>query len=142
MTKKKDETPVSEAVSKRIEQYVLIRDKLKELDDEFEKKRAPLVEVQNLISGYLQSVLDTIGPEASIKTSMGTCFCTTRYTASLADPDIFMKHVISTGKFELLDRRANATAVKDYAHANAGALPPGVNLNAMRSLSVRRKSGK
>jgi hypothetical protein len=43
-------------------------------------------------------------------------------------------------KFELLDRRANATAVKAYVK-DTNQLPPGCNLNAIQSIGVRRKPG-
>jgi hypothetical protein len=52
-----------------------------------------------------------------------------------------MDHVTGTGQFELLERRASATAVKDYAGKH-GALPPGVKLNALRIVGVRKPGAK
>lgn len=127
-------------VDTRVNQYVQIRDRLKEMDEEFEKKKAPLVEIQNLLTGWMMQFLEKTGAE-SVKTAHGTCYASTRYTASLADPDAFMQYVISHGKFELLDRRANTTAVKDFVADNK-VLPPGCNLNAMRTIGVRRSSKK
>lgn len=124
-------------VNTRVSQYVQVRDALKALEEEYERKKAPLVELQNLLNGWLMDVLDKAGAD-SIKTDAGTCYLSTRYTASLADPDAFMKHVISTGQYELLDRRANATAVKDYVKAHNN-LPPGANLSAVKTLGVRRR---
>jgi len=51
-----------------------------------------------------------------------------------------MKFVVDNNKFELLDRRANATAVKDYVAAN-NVLPPGCNLSAICTVGVRRPPG-
>lgn len=121
----------------RVQQYVQVRDALKALDDEYQKKREPLIEVQNLLTGWIMEFLNKTGSQ-SVKTVHGTCYQSTRYTASLADPDAFMKFVIANGKFDLLDRRANATAVKDYVAENAGQLPPGANLSAVKTLGVRR----
>lgn len=128
---------VKAKVNQRVAQYVQIRDALKALEEEYEKKKQPLVDAQNMLTGWLQDFLEKAGAD-SIKTDAGTCYNSTRYTASLADPDAFMKHVVSTGQFELLDRRANATAVKDYVK-NHGNLPPGANLSAMKTLGVRRR---
>ncbi len=140
MNDKSVEALPTDVIAKRVHQYVQIRDKLKEMDDAHEKKRAKLVEVQNLLSGYMEGFLEKIGAQ-NIKTPFGTCHRTTRYTTSLADPDAFMTFVKTSGKFELLDRKANATAVKDYVGEH-GALPPGVNLSALRSVGVKRAAKK
>lgn len=81
--------------------------------------------------------LEKTGSE-SVRTAHGTCYASTRHTASVSDADAFMKYVLDHQAFELLDRRANSTAVKDFVKAN-NSLPPGVNLNAMRTIGVRKK---
>lgn len=124
-------------VDKRIAQYIAIRDKLKAMDEAHEKKKEPLVTIQNLLTGWMMALLDKTG-STSIKTKHGTCIASTRYTASLADPSVFMKYVIDNQKFDLLDRRANSTAVKEYVQEHSK-LPPGVNMSAIRTLGVRRK---
>jgi hypothetical protein len=136
MTDKTVEALPDDVIARRIHQYVQIRDKLKAMDEEHEEKREKLVKIQSLLSGYMEQFLEKVGAQ-NIKTPFGTCHRTTRYTSSLADPDAFMNFVTSTGKFELLDRRANSEAVKDYVNEH-GVLPPGVNLSALRSIGVRR----
>jgi hypothetical protein len=59
----------------------------------------------------------------------------------LADPEAFMKYVIDNQAFDMLDRKANVTAVKEYVQ-ETGALPPGVNLSSIKTIGVRRASGK
>lgn len=125
-------------VETRVSQYVAVRDKIKEMNEAHEKKCAPLLELQNMLSGWLQHHLEKFGSE-SVRTAAGTVYLSTRFTASLADPDIFMKFVIEHERFELMDRRANATAVKDYVQER-GVLPPGVNLNGIKTVGVRRAS--
>lgn len=136
MNDKTVEALPTDVIARRVAQYVQIRDKLKVMDEEHEKKREKLVLVQSLLSGYMEKFLEQIGA-TNIKTPYGTCHRTTRYTSSLADADAFMNFVTSTGKFDLLDRRANSTAVKEYVQEH-GVLPPGVNLTALRSIGVRR----
>ena len=96
--------------------------------------------MQNVLTTWLQDFLETAGAQ-SVKTKEGTVYASTRYTASLADPQAFMDYVIKHTAFDLLDRKANATAVRDFVE-NHNALPPGVNLNAIRTVGVRRAAGR
>lgn len=130
----------SVTVEKRVSQYIQIRDKIKELNTAHEESIKPLVDLQNSLTGWLQSFLEQAGAD-SIKTSNGTCYSTTRYSASLADPEVFMKFVKDNNNFDLMDRKANVTAVRDYVEEH-GALPPGVNLSSIKTVGVRRASGK
>jgi hypothetical protein len=129
---------VNSKASTRIEQYLQVRNKLKVLDEEHEARRAPYVELQNMLSGWLEDFMKKTGSE-SIKTEHGTCYTKTRYTASLADPEAFMKFVVDNKLYDLLDRKANSPAVKEYVETNK-ALPPGCNLNAIKSVGVRTAS--
>lgn len=122
---------------KRIEQYIAVRDKIKELEDRHTEALKPLHEIKAMLSGWLQQFLDTTGSEA-VKTEHGTAFLTTRYSATLADPKAFMDFVIANQKFDLLDKRANAPAVRDYVEANK-TLPPGCTLTPVQTVGVRRK---
>lgn len=127
-------------VETRVKQYIATRDALKKMDEEHENRRRPLVELQNMLTGWMQKFLEKAGAE-SIRTSEGTCYTSTRYTASLADPEAFMQYVINNNAFDLLDRKANSTAVRAYVDEK-GALPPGVNLSSISTIGVRRASGK
>ena len=127
---------MSEDIDKRVEQYVQVRDKIKALDEQHDLARKPLLEIQEILSGKLREFLETNKLE-NLRTKHGTCYVSTRYTASLADPEIFMDFVIKNNKFELMDRRANATAVRGYVEEHKN-LPPGVNLNGVQTVGVRR----
>lgn len=131
---------VQVTVDQVVEAFVANRDALKKMDEEHEERRSKLVATQNLLTEWMMQFLKTSNA-SSVKTAHGTCYASTRYTASLADPEAFMRFVIDNGKFELLDRRANATAVRDFV-AEAGGLPPGCNLSALQTIGVRRANGK
>ena len=131
---------MSEDMEKRVQQYIDVRDALKRVDERWEAERKPLLEIQEALAGRIQQFMDENSLQ-NLKTKSGTAYVSIKYTASLADPDVFMKFVISTGKFELLDRRANSTAVKDYVAAN-NELPPGCNLNGISQVGVRRPAKK
>ena len=130
---------MSEDMDKRVEQFIQVRDTLARLEAEHEKKIAPLLEVKELLSGMMQDFLDANKLD-NCKTAHGTFHRTTRYTASLADPDAFMNFVIANKLFDLLDRRANATKVRDYVQ-KTNQQPPGCNLNAVQTIGVRRRPG-
>lgn len=127
-------------VEQRVAEYIACRDAINTMKEKHEQELKPLVELQNMLTGWLQRFMDAAGAE-NIKTAHGTCYTSTRFTASLADPEAFMKHVLSTQSYDLLDRKANVTAVKDYV-AEHGTLPPGVNLSSISTVGVRRASGK
>ncbi len=127
-------------VDKRVEQYIKVRDAIKAANDAHEASIKPLVELQNMLTGWMQNFMETAGAD-NIKTSSGTCYSSTRYSASLADPEAFMNFIKTTSNYDLLDRKANVTAVRDYVEEH-GALPPGVNLSAIKTVGVRRASGK
>lgn len=127
-------------VEQRVSEYIKTRDAIAKAKAKHEEDIAPLVDLQNKLTGWLQSFLETAGAD-SVKTSNGTCYSTTRYTASLADPEAFMAFVKTTENYDLLDRKANVTAVREYVDTNSQ-LPPGVNLSAIKTVGVRRASGK
>lgn len=128
-----DQTPPIET---RIGQYVQLRDKIKAEDDAHKEKMKPYREALEKLNGVLLDHLNKIGGD-SVKASTGTVYRTVKKTASLEDADSFMRHVIGSEAWELLDRKANATAVEDFVKEN-GVLPPGVKFNTTQVVGVRR----
>lgn len=128
--------PASAGATHLVKNYVAIRDRIKELNEAHDAAMKPYIEVQNALTAKLQEVLETADAQ-SIKTSEGTVYASTRYSASLADPKAFMDYVIENKQFDLMDRKANATAVRDFVEVK-GSPPPGVNLSAIRTIGVRR----
>lgn len=133
-------TAVTEDMEKRTEQFINVRDTIKRIEDETKAKLKPLREVQEILAGRIQAFMVANKLE-NLKTAAGTCYTSTRVTASLADPEAFMKYVIDHAAFDLIDRRANATAVTDFVKKNK-ALPPGCNLNHIETVGVRRAGSK
>jgi hypothetical protein len=129
-------TPAQPNIDARVEQYVRLRDTIKQMDDahkaKMEKFREALEQLNSLLLNHLQMInID------SAKTSAGTVYRTERATASIEDGDAFMRFVIGDQAFEMLDRKANVTAVQDYAKEH-GVLPPGVKLTTVQKVNVRR----
>lgn len=130
--------PALGTVEDAIKLYIEKRELLAKMDAEHEKAKEPHIALQNKLTGWLQNFMETNKCD-SLKTAEGTCYIKTKYTASLADPEIFMAFVKSTDSFDLLDRKANVTAVKAYVEEHK-TLPPGVNLSAFQACGVRRAS--
>jgi hypothetical protein len=132
-----DQERTAANVDECAEVFVAVRDKLKAMDEAHELARKPWLEKKEKLSGWLLNFLETNGLD-NAKTRHGTVHTTTRSSASLADAEAFMQYVIAHNEFDLLDRRANATAVKQFVKEHDGNLPPGVNLTSMVTVGVRR----
>jgi hypothetical protein len=89
------------------------------------------------IEAILMDNLNNLGAD-SLKTERGTCFKRVETSVTVASPAEFQRHVIGTQEWELIDFRANKTAVKSFVEENGGKTPPGVNMNQTIVLSVRR----
>lgn len=123
-----------------VAKYIAIRDRRREIKKSFDTEDKELRDVQELLAGRLRMFMDENKLE-NLKTAHGTCYTTTQFSASLADPDAFMAYVVANQKFDLLDRRANATAVKAFVEVHHSP-PPGCNLSAIQQVGVRRKGEK
>lgn len=123
-------------IDRKIEQYIELRDVRQALKRKFEEKDHDLRIVQEVLEGQLSEFMATHGVQ-NVASKHGTAYVTVRYSASLADPDAFMRFVIDNRAFDLLDRRANANAVRDFMSEHK-VEPPGVKLSALQHVGVRR----
>ena len=100
-------------VAKRVEQYVKLRDKIKEIKDRQKNELKPFNETLEQLNALLLAHLNGLNGN-SVATDAGTVYRTEKKSASLADAEAFMKYVVANGAFDLLDRKANVTAVEDH----------------------------
>lgn len=129
---------MAEDMEKRVAQYVQVRDYIKKMDDEHEAKMKPSKDMLQKLAGIIHRFLEDNKLE-NLRTTAGSCYISTRWTATVQDADVFFKFVIDNEEFDLLERRASATAVRAYVDEHKS-LPAGVNLNAIASVGVRRPS--
>lgn len=127
---------MNDDMEKRTSQFIQVRDRIKEIEKEHSERIKPLKELQEILAGRIQAFMAANNLE-NLKTAAGTCYISSRSTASLADPEAFMNYVIENKMFDLMDRRANTTAVKAFVKKNK-ALPPGCNLSTIETVGVRR----
>jgi hypothetical protein len=133
-----DDTEVD--LEKRIGQFVKLRDLKAEIAQKHAEELKPINEALDQLKEVMKAGLDKLNID-SAKTSCGTASFTTKASASIADKDAFWAHVVTQGAWELLDYKANVTAVKDYIENNNGNQPPGVNYSSFRDINVRRPTG-
>lgn len=122
-----------------IAEYVGLRDGKKAADKAYEEwldqhynRRLRQIEIA------LLEQLNKQGAE-SIKTPAGTAFKSTETSITVADGGQFQRFVIGSNLWELVDFRANKTAVKEFLESQK-ALPPGLNHSETYVVRVRRAS--
>lgn len=124
-------------VNVRIKQYVALRDKIKALDEAHKVKMAPFREMLEAIGGLLLDHLKNIAAD-SVSTPSGTVYQTVKNSASIADGKAFWDYVEKNKSWDLIDRKANVSAVQDFIEKYSTP-PPGINFTSMLAVGVRRK---
>jgi hypothetical protein len=130
----------SEKMDRYVAHYIALRDRRKVLKDAYEAEDKGLRDLQTQVEGKLREFMDAHGLE-NLKTAHGTCYTSTKFTASVQDAEVFMEFIKRTQAWDLIERRANATAVKDFIKEH-NQEPPGVHLSAIQTVGVRRLSEK
>lgn len=119
-----------------VAQYVEVRDKKEEMRAAYKAKAKKYDEALAKIEAILMKNMDTLGME-SARTAGGTCYVSTRSSATVADRDAFLEFVENNGAWDMLESRCAKTAVEQYLEAE-GHLPPGINRRVERTLNVNR----
>jgi hypothetical protein len=126
-------------LEKRTQQYVMLRDKIKVLTDEFKQILKPYQDALEQLENVMLAALNEQNVQ-SIKTNAGTFYKTIQASATIADSDQFTRFVIGSEAWDLVDWRANKSAVQALVDAS-GAAPPGVNYSTHIKVNVRRANG-
>ena len=94
----------------RVEQYIKLRDHIKSITEKHEAELAPFKDLLERMNAAMLQRLNDLGGD-SLKAEKGTVYRTERKAASIADADAFMDFVVANNAWDLLDRKANKTAV-------------------------------
>ena len=124
-------------VDQMVSYYLGLRNKIKEEDDAHKAKMKPMREALDTLEGMLLSAVQTTGGDSISVKGVGTVYKTTKKAATIADGDAFRRHVIGSEDFELIDWRANVSAVEARIAAD-GEPPPGVNWSTHVTVNVRK----
>jgi hypothetical protein len=122
-----------------VEEYIHLRDlkaKAKETFAEF--CHVNYNERMDAIEGELLNLLNAMGVD-SLAGKTGTAYKNISTSVTIADAREFRRHVIGTEGWDLIDWRANKTAVNELVEQGEP-VPPGVNRTAIYTIGIRRKS--
>jgi hypothetical protein len=114
--------------------YRQLKAKVAELEAKNKKELEPFKSKMMELEGHIDTFLAE-HQLVNIKTKYGTAYWKTKWSASLVDPDKFVQFVRESERWELMDRKANVAAVRDYAK-DKGELPPGAKLDSMRKVHI------
>lgn len=101
-------------------------------DDSGDKGKQDKIEVE-FLKRFQARGIDNVSAR-----SVGTAYMTTRSSVTVADRDAFLGYIRDNDAWELLENRANKTAVEQHVETNND-LPPGVNQSVTQVVNFRRK---
>lgn len=116
--------------------YIKLRDKKAQIKAEYDAKVDQIDALLGKIEAALLKKFEETGQE-SARTEAGTAFKSVKTSCTVADKDAFMAYVKAQGAWELLDIRANKTAVDQYRGVNEE-IPPGLNWRETVVVGVNR----
>jgi hypothetical protein len=119
-----------------VERYIKMRDTKDRLKKAYAKKIAPLEEAMETIEALLLKSFDEMGVE-SAKCGSGTAYKSRRISATVADWDAVLTHIIKKKSWGMLEKRVSKDAVAAYKD-EYGDLPPGVNWREELTVNIRR----
>jgi hypothetical protein len=122
-----------------VAEYIALRDARDQGKKKFEEMlRARYLDRMDELETQLLDLLNKLGSD-SIASPAGTVYKKLSTSVTVADSREFQRHVIGGELWDLIDWRANKTAVNDLIEAGEP-VPPGINRSAFYSVGVRRKS--
>jgi hypothetical protein len=127
------------SADKLVKAYIKIRDKRKQLADEYEAEDKQLEESLDMISERLLEICKTTGADG-FKTEFGTV---TRKVAKrfwTNDWHSFHKFLLDHEAPELLEKRIAQSNMATFLEENPDLLPPGLNVDSKYTISIRRKT--
>ncbi len=117
-----------------IDLYRQLKARVGEIETRHKAELKPFVAKMAELEGHIDTFL-TEHKLVNIKTKYGTAYWKTKWSASLVDPDGFMQFVRENDRWDLMDRKANVAAVREYAKVEKE-LPPGAKLESRRVVHI------
>jgi len=132
--------PEGMTVDKLISGYVKLRDQIAAKEKEYKEALRPAKDMLDAMNNRLLDMLNQQGSN-SMTAPGGTAYRIERTSASISDAEAFRNLVLANELFDLLDWKANKTAVKDYI-SEYGDAPAGVKWTVAYEVGVRRAGEK
>lgn len=132
---------LTETPAALVAKYLSLREQKQSAEQKFKEfMEANYGQPMETLEAQLLDTLNKLGVE-SIASGDGTVYKLMTTSVTVADQREFRRHVIGGEDWDLIDWRANKTAVNDLIESG-GDLPPGVNRTTFFKVGVRKKSGK
>lgn len=116
--------------------YIRVRDQIAEIKARQAAEVKPYQEALAKLEFLTLKALDEAGVD-SAKTKAGTAYRSVRTSITVADRSAFIDFVTANQMYELLDVRANKTAVEGML-SDEQDLPPGLNIRRDLTVGFRR----
>jgi hypothetical protein len=117
--------------------YLALRDARSVLKRQYEKDDSVLSEKMDKLEGYLAQQLADTGA-TQLGTTNGTAYRQLNLKPSCGDWGSFWPWAAENGKFDMMEKRLSAKAVKDYFEETSE-LPPGVSIIQEYKIVVRKR---
>ena len=125
-------------VDKLVSLYLKIRDKKAELTTTFRTKEEELNTKLDAVKTTLLDHCKNTGIE-SVRTVSGTFYRTVRNKDWTSDWASMNNFIIEHKAVDLLEKRIHQSNMKQFLEENPEVLPPGLNVDAEYTITVRRK---
>lgn len=124
-------------IEKRIEQFIMLRDKLAAEEKAHKERMAPIRALKDKLEGRLTELLNLAGGDSLSVRGVGTVYRTVEASATVGDKEAFRRYLEQSGNLDMVSLTANKVAVRDYIEEK-GEPPPGVNYRTHATIGVRR----
>jgi hypothetical protein len=122
-----------------VEEFIRLRDERQQVEKGFEEEvKKRYGDRMEVIKVTLLDLLNKLGVD-SIAGRTGTAFKSMTTSVTVADAREFRRHVIGGEHWDLIDWRANKTAVNELVDSGEP-VPPGINRSSFWNINVRRKA--
>lgn len=124
--------------AEKVGRYVQLRDSKKAAEDKFDEFLAANYKLEmDKLELELLDFMNANGLD-NVASSAGTAYKSVTKSVTTADPREFIRHVIGTQDFDLVDMKPNKTKIVEMVENNE-ALPPGVSYTTFVKVGIRRK---
>jgi uncharacterized protein YqeY len=117
--------------------YIKMRDKRKELLNEYEEADRKIEAQMDLVEEELMKLCKSIGAD-SIKTQYGTVYRSVKTRYETSDWENMYKFIKEHDIPQVLERRISVTNMKQFLEENPKLMPIGMNVNNKYTVTVRR----
>jgi hypothetical protein len=118
--------------------FIGLRDKRSQRKADYDADDAGDKDKQNRIETEFLRRFNERGIDNVSSREFGTAYRSTRSSATVADWEAVLDHVIRQDAWELLERRVSKGAIQQYRDVHDD-LPPGVNWSEAQVVNFRRK---